>query len=107
MNKDIDRYMVTDESELIAHEADLKRDQHTWPDGAPLTDASTDAYTIRRATGGRPSLGRGGSSPQIAFRVSAERQAEVEAVAERQGLTVSALAREALNDYLERHGRSA
>ncbi len=48
------RYTVTDDSELIAEEADLEGHRHTWPDGTPLTETSTNAYTTQRAAGGAP-----------------------------------------------------
>lgn len=50
---------------------------------------------------GRPSLtGQGQSSPRIAFRLPPDLRAKAEAVAEREGKTVSALAREALEERL-------
>ena len=54
---------------------------------------------------GRPSLsGRAAASPHVGFRVSPELRDEAEAVARRRGLTVSALAREALQECLKKAG---
>lgn len=52
---------------------------------------------------GRPSLsGRRSVSPSVGFRLTPELRARAEAIASRNGTTVSALAREALEDYLRR-----
>ena len=54
---------------------------------------------------GRPSLsGRAAASPHVGFRVSPELRDEAEAIARRRGLTVSALAREALQEYVKKAG---
>lgn len=58
---------------------------------------------VRRA--GRPSLnGSSTPSPQVAFRVSEEIRREAQRLAAVRGTTVSALAREALEDLLRRTG---
>lgn len=52
---------------------------------------------------GRPSLtGQHGASPSVGFRVTPELRARAEAVASKQGLSVSALARRALEDYIRK-----
>lgn len=52
---------------------------------------------------GRPSLaGRRGHSPQVTFRLPEQLHREAVDAAEREGVTVSALAREALERYLRR-----
>jgi predicted HicB family RNase H-like nuclease len=54
---------------------------------------------------GRPSLtGRAAASPHVGFRVSPELREEAEAIARARGLTVSALAREALEEYVKKVG---
>ncbi|MFM8894404.1 MAG: hypothetical protein ACKOE2_03260 [Actinomycetales bacterium] len=54
---------------------------------------------------GRPSLtGRPTSSPSVGFRVTPELRAQAEDVAERKGVSVSALAREALDEYVRKAG---
>lgn len=54
---------------------------------------------------GRPSLSGGsGTSPSVGFRLTPEVRQRAEDLARRRGITVSALAREALEDYLRRAG---
>ena len=54
---------------------------------------------------GRPSLsGDNVASPHVGFRISPEFRKEVAALAQRQGVTVSALARQALEEYVARTG---
>ena len=50
--------------------------------------------------GGRPSLDKGGKSPQIAFRVAGPIRKRAKEAAEKEGLTVSQLSRKALKEYL-------
>ena len=53
----------------------------------------------------RPSLTVGlGASPVVGFRLTAEVRRRAEEMARRRGITVSALAREALEDYLRHTG---
>jgi hypothetical protein len=49
---------------------------------------------------GRPSLSGGRASPQVTFRLSGELRAKVEERARREGRSLSALAREAMERYL-------
>jgi hypothetical protein len=84
----------------------------TEPDAANLAaefesdDSSLEGVSIvypRRV--GRPSLaGQSGRSPQVTFRLPAEKRELAEKVAAARGTTVSALAREALEDFLRRTG---
>lgn len=54
---------------------------------------------------GRPSLsGRPAASPHVGFRVSPELRDEAEAIARARGVSVSALAREALEEYVKKAG---
>lgn len=54
---------------------------------------------------GRPSLtGRAAASPHVGFRVTPELRDEAEAIARARGVTVSALAREALEEYVKKAG---
>jgi hypothetical protein len=90
----------------------------TLKDGTVLDDETTeriigeveDAVLAGRGTAtfprkGRPSLsGRAAASPHVGFRVSPELRDEAEAIARRRGLTVSALAREALQEYVKKAG---
>lgn len=54
---------------------------------------------------GRPSLtGHPSPSPSVGFRVTPELRAQAEDVARRKGLSVSELAREALQEYVRKAG---
>lgn len=108
MSKDLSRYIVTGDTEFVEEVADLDAAGHTWPDGRPLTEASTDAFTDAEAAepksvGGRPSLGSSGSSPQVAFRIPQDLREAAERVAAAEGRTVSAVARAALEEYVAQH----
>lgn len=50
---------------------------------------------------GRPSLGQTGSSPRLSFRVDPDTLAAAKKRAEEEGRSVSELAREALDDFLD------
>lgn len=50
---------------------------------------------------GRPSLSIAGDSPQVRFRLSASTRAEAAEVAAREGKTISQLARDAVEAYLQ------
>ncbi|WP_420111652.1 hypothetical protein [Pseudactinotalea sp.] len=94
-------YTVTTGSEFIQGDAELDDTGRTWPDGTPLTEATTEAYTVAQRRRGRPSLsGEGRPSPQVAFRVPEHVRARAEAVAASEGRSISALARAALEEYL-------
>lgn len=98
------RYAVTEET-VIGPDIDLDTERVTDAQGERITEASTEAFTVQRAEearrGGRPSLGSKGSSPSIAFRIPPELRAQAEEVAEREGRTISAIAREQLERYVE------
>jgi len=54
---------------------------------------------------GRPSLtGDAAESPSVGFRITPELRSRAEAVAKRKGVSVSALAREALEEYVRKAG---
>ena len=104
---DTSKFSVDGASELLAGEADLDQAGHTWPDGRPLTEESTTEYTEqRKASGGRPSLSGVGLSPSVAFRLTPKLRSEAAAIARSEGRPVSAVAREALEDYIRRHRAS-
>lgn len=68
-----------------------------------LADEAEAGYDLKPAKQvGRKSLsGVGGSSPRVNFRMTAELQARAHARAEREGKTVSEIAREALEQYVK------
>jgi hypothetical protein len=90
----------------------------TLTDGTVLDDETVDRIvaeveeavlsgrgTVTFPRKGRPSLtGRAAASPHVGFRVSPELRDEAEAIARQRGLTVSALAREALEEYVRKAG---
>jgi len=97
--RDTSKYVVTSETRFAPGYVDLDKEEHYWPDGRRMTEANTEEYTVSRAAG-RPSLGKSGSSPHVAFRVSEEVRRHAEQVAASEGRTVSALARDALEAYI-------
>lgn len=83
-------------------DVDLDREDIRLPDGTRLTAKVADAIVedVRRKAG-RPSLtGDAAASPRVSFRLKPEVRERAAAVAEREGKTVSQLAREALEDRL-------
>ena len=65
--------------------------------------AAQSAAAIRKA--GRPSLAGGsGTSPQVTFRLSPSVREQAERLAANRGTTVSALAREALEQLVRKAG---
>jgi predicted HicB family RNase H-like nuclease len=99
MARDMSKYVVTSETEFVPGYVDLDSEEYYWPDGRRMTEANTEEYTVSRAAG-RPSMSDAGSSPHVAFRISKELRKHAQEVAEREGRTVSALAREALETYI-------
>lgn len=86
----------------------LDREAVYEPDGTRLTEARARlvAEETLRTVRGRPSLTAAGEhSPRISFRLPADERARAERLARKEGTTVSALARRALEDYLAGHPR--
>ena len=82
----------------IGRDVDLDQDDVRLNDGTRLTeDVATDIVEQVRRSTGRPSLsGNAEPSPQIAFRVPQSVRDRAAEIAEREGKTISQLAREAL-----------
>ena len=82
----------------IGPDVDLDRDDVRLADGTRLTEQkAADIVDEVRRRGGRPSLtGRGAVSPRIAFRVDPRVRDSAAQIADREGKTISQLAREAL-----------
>jgi predicted HicB family RNase H-like nuclease len=82
----------------IGPDVDLDRDDVRLADGTRLTDQkAADIVDEVRRRGGRPSLtGRAAVSPRIAFRVDPRVRDSAAQIADREGKTISQLAREAL-----------
>lgn len=79
----------------IGRDVDLDREVRRDKQGRRVTDAYVDRLTSARRGPGRPALADG-PSPSIAFRVPAALREQAEEIAEREGKTVSQLARESL-----------
>ena len=70
---------------------------------AAEAEAGYDPATLRpRPLGGRPSLGTGGESPRLQFRVSPELHRKAQARARAENRSLSDVARELLEDYTRR-----
>ena len=88
----------TTSSTPIGPDVDLDRDDVRLADGTRLTEQkAADIVDEIRRRGGRPSLtGRAAVSPRIAFRVDPRVRDSAAQIADREGKTISQLAREAL-----------
>ena len=82
----------------IGDDVDLRREDVRLPDGTRLTDDLVDEIVEQvRSKGGRPSLtGDSAASPRVSFRVTPGVRERAAIIAEREGKTISQLAREAL-----------
>lgn len=84
-------------------DVDLDREDVRLPDGTRLTQEVADAIVedVRRKAG-RPSLtGEAAISPRVSFRLRPDIRDRAAAIAEREGKTISQLAREALEARVE------
>jgi predicted HicB family RNase H-like nuclease len=80
----------------IGRDVDLKRQVRRDREGQRIDDAYVERLIGVSRKPGRPSLAEAGPSPSIAFRVPVSVREQAEAVAAKEGKTVSQLAREAL-----------
>ena len=82
----------------IGEDVDIDAEHVTLPDGSRLTKDRADAIIEQvRSKGGRPSLtGDAAASPRVSFRVTPDIRDRAAALADREGKTISQLAREAL-----------
>jgi predicted HicB family RNase H-like nuclease len=82
----------------IGPDVDLDREDVRLADGTRLTEqGAADIVDEVRRRGGRPSLtGQAAVSPRIAFRVDPRVRDSAAQIADREGKTISQLAREAL-----------
>lgn len=111
MNARSTKQLIVTSPDQIEADIDLNAEHYTDANGERITEASTDAYTTQRAQevrrGGRPSLGARGSSPAVAFRIPQELRDRADAVAQAEGRTISAIAREQLERYVQSHTPAA
>jgi hypothetical protein len=80
-------------------DVDLEKEVVRDTRGRRVTNAYVERLVEAARKPGRPSLGKG-RSPAVAFRLPQELRQKAEAVAEREGKTISQLAREALESRL-------
>jgi hypothetical protein len=45
---DVSKFVARDDTQLVGGSAGLDDDDHEWPDGRPLTEASTAEYSAAR-----------------------------------------------------------
>ncbi len=85
----------------IGEDVNLDREDVRLADGTRLTEEVANGVEQVRRASGRPSLsGKKAASPQIAFRVAPSVRDRVAEIADREGKTLSQLAREALEDLV-------
>ncbi len=103
--------MGTDEKEkyVFGPDLDLDEEEFILKDGRRLTNELADQIAeetlaeVRRRNlipGGKSLSGGGVHSPRVQFRVPEELRTQAEQVAEDEGVSLSALARHALEDYV-------
>lgn len=86
-----------------SEDVDLEQEDVRLPDGTRLTQDVADAIVndVRRRSG-RPSLtGDAAVSPRVTFRLTPDIRDRAAAIAEREGKTISQLAREVLEERVE------
>lgn len=84
----------------IGRDVDLKRQVRRVREGRRVDETYVERLIGASRKPGRPALADEGPSPSIAFRVPAALREQAEAVAAREGKTVSQLAREALESRI-------
>ena len=84
----------------IGPDVDIKRQVRRDRTGRRVDDTYVERLIGASRKPGRPSLAEDGPSPAIAFRVPASVREQAEAIAAKEGKTVSQLAREALEARL-------
>ena len=92
------------EYEFVGPDVDLDNEVALLPSGERLTSDRAEEIVeelTERRVGGRPSLsGQRVASPAVSFRLDPDTLARVQAVAQREDLSVSQVARLALEQYL-------
>jgi predicted HicB family RNase H-like nuclease len=80
-------------------------DELSEADIEALADEAERGYDLtkaKRVTAGRPSLGASGASPRVQVRVGPDLAQALNACAQKEQRSVSAIARTALREYVER-----
>lgn len=87
----------------IGPDIDLDDEVVRLPSGRRLTPAVADEYIEAARSVGRPSLSGAEESPRISFRVPHDLRVSAELVAQQQGISVSGVARHALEEYVQQN----
>lgn len=92
----------------IGPDVDLDQEEVVLPDGTRLTEEAAQELAQRvleQRRAGRPSLtGSGQRTPSLSVRVTASTRSRLERIARRQGRRLADVSREALDEYIARHG---
>jgi hypothetical protein len=92
------KYVVTEQTKISDIDLDVEDFQHG---GERLTEKDAEAIAERVLRGGRPSLsGKAQHSPQVSLRVSPETRSKLEGIAAERHVSVSQVAREAIEQYV-------
>lgn len=93
------KYVVTEQTKISGIDLDVEDFQHG---GERLTEKDAEAIAERVLRGGRPSLsGKAVHSPKVSLRVSPETRSKLEDIAAERHVSVSEVAREAIEQYVK------
>jgi predicted HicB family RNase H-like nuclease len=93
------KYVVTDQTKISDIDLEVEEFRHG---GKRLTEDDAEVIAERVLRGGRPSLsGKSQHSPQVSLRVSPETRSKLEGIAAARQVTVSEVAREAIEQYVK------
>jgi predicted HicB family RNase H-like nuclease len=92
------KHLVTELTKISDIDLDVEEFRHG---GKRLTEDDAAAIVERVLRGGRPSLsGKAQHSPQVSLRVSPQTRSKLEGIAAERQVTVSQVAREAIEQYV-------
>lgn len=92
------KYVVSEQAKVSDIDLDVEDFQHG---GKRLTQEDAEAIAERVLRGGRPSLsGKAEHSPKVSLRVSPETRSKLEDIAAKRHVSVSEVAREAIEQYV-------
>lgn len=92
------KHIITEKTKITDIDVDVEEFRHG---GKRLTEKDAEAIADRVLRGGRPSLsGKAQHSPQVSLRVSPETRSKLEGIAAERHVSVSEVAREAIEQYV-------
>ena len=92
------KHIITEQTKITDIDLDVEEFRHG---GKRLTEKDAEAIADRVLRGGRPSLsGKARHSPQVSLRVSPETRSKLEGIAAERHVSVSEVAREAIEQYV-------